>query len=467
MFIVEMVTSRMMKKLVWFVVSVIFFEMLIEAFHMYRNLMEEHTASFIYFENDEDLENPARGFYTQIYYKEPERLEAIREDGQTLALVTMSLSDHLEEAIPEEKLNRLRTMFEEARKQQMMLLFRASYRADEEWGEPELPIIKSHIEQISEVINEYKDVVLVVQTGMIGLWGEWHGSVYLEDEEALRNEAMKVVQWWLQSLDPSINLNLRRPLFIQTAIEEGLDGSRLGMHNDALLATESDMGTYVDRTEELQWCKDNLNGKVNGGEMPYVSKYTEPDYAVREFDQLSLMYLNACYNVDVLKDWKKKKLNGENAFDYFNRHLGYRYSLRLFQTTDRITQNSQSFQVKIQLKNSGFSTIQSRFHLYLFFDDGIEKRFILLEKENGEKDIEVYQCSVELPEKRPFVLGLCYTDGLNEEEGRLEEYSHTVKFANNEILYEEGINYVIRYQYIEGKENELVPQKIYKIGSMK
>lgn len=462
MFIVEMVTSRMIKKLVWFVVSVLFFEMLIEAFHLYRNLMEEQTASFIYFENNEDLENPARGFYTQIYYKEPERLEAIREDGQTLALVTMSLSDHMEEAIPEEKLNRLRTLFEEARKQQMMLLFRASYRANEELGEPELPIIKSHIEQLSEVINEYKDVVLVVQTGMIGLWGEWHGSVYLENEGALRNEAMKVVQWWLQNLDPSINLNLRRPLFIQTAIEEGLDGSRLGMHNDALLATESDLGTYVDRTKELQWCKDNLNGKVNGGEMPYVSKYTKPDYAVREFDQLSLMYLNSCYNYDVLKDWKRKKLDDENAFDYISRHLGYRYSLRLFQTTDKINPNTQNFPVKIQLKNSGFSTIQSRFQLYLVLDDGMEKRFILLKKENEEKDVEMYQCSVELPEVKPFMMGLCYTDGVNDEEGRLEEYAHTVKFANDGILYEDGISYVIRYQYAEENENVLVPQKIYK-----
>ena len=203
--------------------------------------------TFSYSENDDILVNPARGFYTQISYKESERLQDIRKDGQTLSLVTMSLAKHLEEPIPDVKLERLKTLFKEAREQQVMLLFRASYKQNETQGEPELSVIKTHIEQLSEIINEYKDVVLVVQTGMVGLWGEWHGSVYLEDEDALRNEAMKVVEWWLQYLDPSINLNLRRQLFIQTAIEAGLDGSRLGMHNDALLATDSDMGTYVDR----------------------------------------------------------------------------------------------------------------------------------------------------------------------------------------------------------------------------
>lgn len=427
---------------------------------LYRNFQEERTVTYFYSENDESLVNPARGLYTQIYYKEPERLESIREEGQTLSLVTMSLKDHMEEPIPEEKLELLRILFEEARKQQVMLLFRAAYRQNEECGEPELSMIKTHIEQLSEVINEYKDVVLVVQTGMVGLWGEWHGSVYLEDEDALRNEAMKVVEWWLQNLDPSINLNLRRPLFIQTAMEVGLDGSRLGMHNDALLATDSDMGTYIDREGELAWCEENLNGKVNGGEMPYVSEYTEPEHVIEEFNQLSLMYLNAYYNVEVLKDWENRKLYNENALEYIKKHLGYRYYLKEIETTEKIYTTSEKLQVKIQLGNSGFSTIQSRFHLYLVLDDGENKLFIPLEKTNEEKEIETYQCSVELLEKKPFLIGLCYTDAANLEGGSLQEYAHTIQFANDEMRYEEGVNYFISYQYIEEEKEELVPSMI-------
>lgn len=432
-------------------------------FLVYRHRQEEKTVLFSYSENDAELVNPARGFYTQIDYKEPERLKVIREEGHTLSLVTMNLKDHIEEPVPQEDLMRLRALFEEAGRQQVMLLFRAAYRWDEDCGEPELSVMKTHIEQISEVINEYKDVVLAVQTGMIGQWGEWHGSAYLEDEEAMRNDAMKVVKWWLENLDPSIGLNLRRPVFIQTAMEEGLDADRLGMHNDALLATDSDMGTYADRTGELAWCEEHLNAKVNGGEMPYVSEYSEPENAVREFDQLALMYLNAYYNVEVLEDWKSKTIDGENAYDYIGRHLGYRYSLKTLETTEKIYAASKKIQLKLQLKNSGFSTIQNRFRLYLVVDDGEEKRFLPLERTNRAKELETYECTVELTEKMKkgsCFIGLCYTDAVDDRGKCPGQDAHTVQFANDEMRFEDGINYFISYHYEKEGEPELIPDKI-------
>lgn len=460
MFTVEVEKSRVRKKLILLVFFLATLGAIFGGLWIYRDYQEKKMVTYFYSENNESLMNPARGFYTQISYKEPERLQDIRKDGQTLSLVTMSLAKHMEEPIPEEKLELLKTLFEEARKQQVMLLFRAAYRQNESLGEPELSVIKTHIEQLSAIINEYKDVVLVVQAGMVGLWGEWHGSVYLKDEDALRNEAMKVVEWWLQYLDPSIHLNLRRPLFIRTAIEVGLDGSRLGMHNDALLATDSDMGTYLDREEELAWCEENLNGKVNGGEMPYLSEYTEPKNAAKEFDKLSLTYLNAYYNVEVLKDWKKQTLYNENALQYMEKHLGYRYYVEEISTTEKIYRTSDKIQIRIQLGNSGFSSIQRRFQLYLVLNDGEEKRFIPLEKLNDDKETETYQCSVELQEKKPFLIGLCYADAVNAEEGSLQEYVHTVKFANDEMRYEEGVHYFISYQYIDEEKEELVPQKV-------
>ena len=63
-------------------------------------------------------------------------------------------------------------------------------------------------------------------------------------------------------------------------------------------------------------------------------------------------------------------------------------------------------------------------------------------------------------EKKPFLIGLCYSDAVNEEEGSLQEYAHTVQFANDEMHYEEGVNYFISYQYIEEEKEELVPSMI-------
>lgn len=414
-------------------------------------------VTFHYQENTKTIVNPARGFYTQYYYKTPEYLSACHEEGQSLSLVTINLKDHLHEPIPDYKLKRLERFFQEARKQQIMLLFRAAYRENETSGEPELSLMRTHIKQLSGVINEYKDVVLVVQTGMIGLWGEWHGSVYLANEDALRNKAMKVVKWWLRYLDPSINLNLRRPFFIQTAIEEGLDGERLGMHNDALLATDSDMGTYLDREKELAWCKSNLDGKVNGGEMPYVSEYTEPTNAIEEFNKLSLTYLNAYYNVEVLKKWEKQKVEGENALSYMEKHLGYRYFLKEIATTEKLYDEGDNVEVTIRLGNSGFSSIQKRFQLYLVSDDGTKKTYIPLKRKAGKEEDELYECSVKLSQMKPFRLGLCYTDLINETTKQPEEYAHMVQLANDDVSYENGVNYFVTYQFADEDNSELVP----------
>ena len=55
----------------------VFIGVLIGGFLVYRNYQEERMVTFSYSENDEDIVNPARGFYTQIYYKDqPSKLSA-------------------------------------------------------------------------------------------------------------------------------------------------------------------------------------------------------------------------------------------------------------------------------------------------------------------------------------------------------------------------------------------------------
>jgi len=448
------------KKWRYGIVLAMLFLIILQGLHyMQGYYQEKERLSFKYEESQENLINPARGFYTQIYYKEYERLAEVRAYGHMLALVTMNLNEYMEEELPERNITWLKQLFEEAREQGIMIIFRAAYLQGENLGEPEMSVIYGHIQQLSKVMNEYKDVVLVVQTGLVGLWGEWHGSKYLEDDEALRTQAMKVVEWWLMNLDASINLNLRRPLFIQTAVELGLDGSRLGMHNDALLATHSDMGTYLDREADLKWCEENLNAKVNGGEMPYISEYTEPEYAIKELEQLSLTYLNAHYNVEVLEDWAKQKLGEQSAYEYIEQHLGYRYYVKTIDMPKRIFDATDNLNITVALGNSGFSTIHNRFKLYMVINDEENTTFYPMNPVSTEKHEEFYECSIVLPEKKAFRIGFCYTDLVDETENQRKTYAHTVEFANADMCYEDGINYFV--EYVQNDEEKiLVPQKL-------
>lgn len=405
---------------------------------------------FQFSSHNRTIVNPARGFYTQINYKEVERIAEVKESGHSLVLVTMGLRDQIGQPIPEEKLQKLSDLLEEARKQEVMVIFRGSYLYEADGAEPELEMIKCHIGQLAEVLNEYKDTVLLVQAGMVGLWGEWHGSEYLRDEEAVRKEALQVVGWWLEYLDDVIELNLRRPAFIRMAEEEQYDVERIGFHNDALLATDSDMGTYNEREEELLWAEQNLKGKISGGEMPNISEYTEIPNVIKEFGQLNLTYLNAYYNEDVLETWEEQEYEGENALSYIEKRLGYRYYVDRIVVNECLYPYTKEFNLKLELKNEGFADAAARFHLYLVLDNGEEKQFIRMEKEG-----EHYETAFEVEKCEPFSVGLCLMDGEEAYYDRMPELVHTIELANEVMPSNEGVFYFLRYE--EQSEN------VYKV----
>lgn len=415
---------------------------------------------FSFQESEETISNPARGFYMQVTYREAERLASVKESGHSLVLATMHLWDCIDTVIEEKELQRLDVFLQEARRQELMVIFRASYLWDQPGEEPELSLVETHIKQLSEVLNKNKDVVFVVQTGLVGLWGEWHGSVYLKDEQTARAQAISIVKWWQRELDETITLNLRRTYYITMAAEEGCDLKRLGMHNDALLATDTDLGTYTDREAELAWCEAHLNGKGNGGEMPYISEYTEIPNVLREFDQLSITYLNAYYNTEVLQDWAEQTVEEENALSYIEKKLGYRYYVEQLKVNRKLYPYTKKLNIQMELGNSGFSSVLDRFHLYLVIKNGEELEYIRLENESTQKEKEIYSYSTALEEDREIEIGFCYMDIDVDRCEVLPENAHTIAFANKEFVYRDGVNYFIQYELEEDSEDIYVPRRI-------
>lgn len=445
--------------------------------------LRRQVSEFDCEENDKDYKNPARGMYVQVQHTEsPEYIDSIAEKGIGLVLITMDLQNYTLASISDEELSSLRTLLDRCRDKGLMVMFRASYKQEEGMEEPTLDRIHEHIEQLAKILNEHKDEVLLVQAGMIGLWGEWHSSEYLRDEDAIRTEARQVVSWWLDKLDESIVLNLRRPSYIRLLMSAGLSESRLGYHDDGLLGSDTDLGTYEDREEELAWCESHLNGKFNGGEMPYVNSYSEPENAVKEFNQLALTYLNYYYNTEVLDDWRSKTLSitqldeeasqnekesasgsadtndaertGEvNAYDYIERHLGYRYYIDRVTIQKYLFRRQGSFHIRLELGNSGFSAIHSRFSMYLVLDDGENKTYVPLEVTDMDKSQEVYEADIPMESYAPVRIGFCCTDAIHL--GK-DENRHYVEFANDETVYKDGINYLLQYDWDGRMKNRLI-----------
>ena len=117
-------------------------------------------------------------------------------------------------------------------------IFRAAYDFAGQPEDPEFSIILSHIDQIAERLNPYKSCIAGVQAGMIGAFGEWTQSAYMEKKDY----RMQVLARWLDALDSEIPVAVRRQKFIREAMDWGLDTRRIGVYNDGLL---SDSGSRV------------------------------------------------------------------------------------------------------------------------------------------------------------------------------------------------------------------------------
>ena len=127
---------------------------------------------------------------------------------------------------------------------------------------------------------------------------------------------------------------------------------RLGLFNDGMLGSASDLGTYTNREEELQFQNRQMQYLPNGGEVIYNPHYNSIEIAVRSLKAMHISYLNADYDSKVYNFWKHSTYNNQNGYDYIISHLGYRYVI----TDCRVSKPFLTNKIQIQctIENNGF-----------------------------------------------------------------------------------------------------------------
>lgn len=394
---------------------------------------------YLFEENNMYMDNPDRGIYVQIPTDRMEYLEeyALLEGKERIRLIllTYDLKEYQEEEfISEYKLEELREALECTKKEKVSIIFRAAYDFDGDNNEPQdVDMICNHITQIAEVLNDYQEEIICIQAGMLGPWGEWHSSNYIDS--TYTEEAHEVLMTWLDWTD-EIEIALRRPSYLRDAIRMGADESRLTIHNDALLSTDDDMGTYNDesysRAEELDFIG-GLPTIHMGGEMNQVSEYNEATKAVDEFSTMNISYLNRYYHQAIWENWGTEKVEEENADDYIVKHLGYRLSLEEIEWKDWIY--FQQFDVYI--KNTGFGELDPRYQVYLVIEGQDEIRVLELKNEGGG----FYHNNLwhQFNQEQEYDFGILISRrGINSREAK-----NNICLANDEIQYIDGINYFL------------------------
>ena len=328
----------------------------------------------VFQESREIFPNPERGFYAPVKTGRMKNLDGLRQQGISLLFVETDLREFKERDLSPEKLTEIREAFAAARRAGLKVIFRAAYgytgrdyRADPK----DMDRILSHIRQMGVVLTENADVLCGVQAGMLGPWGEWHGSNW-GDPPSLEARR-KVLFAWLDVLPAPITVDIRRPMFIRDiyADEPGgstlseataYSGSRLartGFHDDSFLALPDDSGTFVeagwDRQRELQWCSQHGRFTPSGGETVPTSARTPISQVVSEMERFHTSYLNIAYHTGTLESWRQAEYQGENGFLQIARRLGYRFVAQRLRYPAK-AKSGEICRIELTLTNVGFAS---------------------------------------------------------------------------------------------------------------
>lgn len=308
---------------------------------------------------------PSSGSYNNLDLAE---LLSYRDEGITLMFRYFHLDDFTASDISGDYLIGMKKDFEILRQAGMKLVMRFSYceSMTKPYGDAPIDIVLRHIEQVKPVLQENSDVILVVQAGFIGAWGEWYYTdhysfspgVIFPEHWALRRQ---IVNALLDAVPPTRQVEVRTPKYKMQLLENDqpvseqqaysdLPVARIAHHNDCFVSSVDDYGTYDDTLVEKPYLEAETKYTMIGGETCNPSPpYSDCPNSLLELRRFHWTYLNMDYNVQLLNGWRT-----QGCFPEVENKLGYRYRLIEAEIQDSASLGGE-FQVVIQLINEGWS----------------------------------------------------------------------------------------------------------------
>lgn len=259
------------------------------------------------------------------------------------------------------------------------------------YGDASKATVLAHIAQIGPLLRANADVIATVQMGFIGTWGENYYTDFFGDASQqgrlLDNnwqDRFEVLNALLAEVPANRSVQVRYPQMKQrtvygvsapttsaalTAAEafSGTDKARIGFHNDCLLASFTDYGTYEDYGNSAAFGgSDTFNLKPYfaadsryvpvGGETCDDSNYDPENnctsaggFGDAEMKRMHYSYLNVDFNHDVNNDWQDG-----GCMDAIKRELGYRFELQSGTYPDQIGQGGGAA-FSFTLRNLGYA----------------------------------------------------------------------------------------------------------------
>ena len=363
------------------------------------------------------------------------------------------------------------------------------------WEPTDEDTIRQHQEKISAVLSKYPDVIASVECGLIGPWGEMHGTARSSGEDG--QYVKRYMDSWLELLPDEISVSVRKirdvccwknwdPKQIDTYhTVEGTPDYRVGMFNDGYMGSPSDLNTYGVTTREkgVAWLEEQARHTLYGGEIVAWDddnhKNEEPlnniEFLQQEAFRTHTSYLNQGFNRSVTDHFKEtayktksSSFNNKNRdpvylkdgiteYDYLRNHLGYRFVVKDVKLTKETTVY-ENFSINTKIENVGFGNlIKNEKAKLIIKGNGKQQTYDLsaLNKKVGEsaenydprywdsgkdinnKGVTYLTATVDIPDSFPTGDYKVYLKIANDVKDQGE---YPVHFANEGDIFDESLN---------------------------
>lgn len=313
----------------------------------------------VYEKSSQDLLNPERGFFSPQEGLAIEGLKDIRRLQNVSVIRTYFALDAYRNApLPAAYLEKLDKYFQAVREAGLKAIVRFAYSSSMDQPDAPLDRVLAHGDQLQPILQAHADIIVMLEAGFIGAWGEWHSSKSgLDTDQGRKAVLLKL----LAILPPDRMVAVRCNFYKRAAlgIEKPLGPTeaftrshpaRVGAHNDCLGASQDDFGTYSANAIEAEKTFLNLDNRYvpQEGETCSPGAYSRCANMVQDLKRMRWDLLNQGYHPDVLQGWKQ-----EGCFAEIQKHLGYRFVLRQTEIQDSV-RPGEGLRASISLTNEGW-----------------------------------------------------------------------------------------------------------------
>jgi hypothetical protein len=324
--------------------------------------------------NDSIFNNPERGFYKYTERSSAQGsldqslLNSFYDQGFTVIYRIFYLPDFVNSPISQAYLDKIREDFARMREAGIKGVVRFAYTASmiAPYGDATPEQVKVHISQLKPILIENSDVILVLQAGFIGAWGEWYYTDYFATgspnnvtKEDLQ-ERKSLVNSLLDALPKDRMIQVRyvgykMKLFDSVPVGpndaySGSPKSRISHHNDCFVSSENDVGSYQYMVFEKNYLeKDTKYTSIGGETCALFETRSNCDTSTYEMKRFHWSFINQDYYGQTINEWVS-----HGCYSAMQKNLGYRYFLTSSKIQDA-TKPSGSLSISFKLTNMGYS----------------------------------------------------------------------------------------------------------------